>query len=173
MLKVCSLSSAERQLGIVDMPVESAIKTRRDVNSARNIGNARRGFDEIFSSSRAVQEAREGDNDTRKLADISRARRVVQIRGRHVVRNAGTELGVDDPPTRRCVVPKANYISAMSIWRVGRSKPDWTSNWVTGTPSPRIMRPRPSSAMTIAAVRSSSFSRFSSSSKYALASSNS
>lgn len=72
------------------MPVESAIKTRKEVSSAKNSGSARRGFDEMFSSSNEVHEAKAGDSKARKFAEISRAKRVEHICGKEVLRKPWT-----------------------------------------------------------------------------------
>ena len=89
------------------MPVESAIRTRRDVRPARKTGSARRGLDAIFSSSRHVQAWREKGRALRKLAEMSRQSSVVEIGGMTWVRNAGTAFGVLDDPINKCVVPAA------------------------------------------------------------------
>ena len=108
MLRVCSLSSSLKVSGRVLIPVESAIRTRRDVRWERKTGRTRRGLDARFSSSRHVHEARAGGTATRKLADMSRARRVLQICGRVFARKKGIAFGVLDEPTSRCVVPGRN-----------------------------------------------------------------
>ena len=89
-LRVWSFWSSARGPGIVEIPVESAIKTRKDVNSHRNSGRARRGLDEIFSSSKEVHVAKAGDNKARKFADISSAKSVEHICGSEELRKAGT-----------------------------------------------------------------------------------
>ena len=98
--------NAERGAGMVEIPVESASSTRSEVNCARNSGSARSGFAEILSSSRDPHEAKAGESETRKFAEISSANNVELIWGSIVVKKAGTELGVLDPPTRRCVIPE-------------------------------------------------------------------
>ena len=100
-----SFSRAENGAGSVEMPVESAISRRRDVKCARNSGNTRSGFDEIFSSSRHEQSASAGESETRKFAEMSSARSVLLNWGSADVRKDGTELGVLDPPISRCVIP--------------------------------------------------------------------
>lgn len=52
MLSVCSLSSAARAEGSVVIPVESAMRTRREVRLAMKTGRARIGLEEMLSSSR-------------------------------------------------------------------------------------------------------------------------
>lgn len=106
MPRVCNFSSADNEGGIVDIPVESASKTRSVVKCARNSGTTRSGFAEILSSSKQAHEAKAGESDTKKLAEMSSARSVEPICGTIVVKKAGTELGVLDPPTNRCVIPE-------------------------------------------------------------------
>ena len=112
---VWSLSRSTRVSGSVVMPVESAMRTRRFNKSARNTGRTRSGFDPTFNSSRFSQTARTGGKAPRKLAEMSRARRLRAICGRVEVRKEGTELGVVDDPIRRCVVPveKAEIFSKL------------------------------------------------------------
>jgi hypothetical protein len=81
------------------------MSTRRDVSSDRKTGSTRRGLDAMFNSSRLAQVARQGGSAPRKLADMSRARRVVEMEGIVFVRNEGIAFGVVDDPIRRCVVP--------------------------------------------------------------------
>lgn len=87
--------------GNVLMPVESAIRTRRFVRSARKTGRTRRGFDAMFNSSRLVQRAKTGGNAPKKLADMSRARSEEQIGGMLLVKNEGMAFGVLEEPMRR------------------------------------------------------------------------
>lgn len=87
------------------MPVESAIKTRREVRPARNTGSARRGLDAIFSSSRHTHACKAVGRATRKFAEMSRQSNVVAMGGMTLDKNAGTALGVADDPIKRCVVP--------------------------------------------------------------------
>ena len=75
------------------------LTSRRDVKCARNSGNTRNGFAEIFSSSRHEHVASAGESETRKFAEMSSARSVLLIWGKAVVRKDGTELGVLEPPT--------------------------------------------------------------------------
>ena len=103
--------SAERDAGMVEIPVESASRTRREDNWQRNSGNTRSGFAEILSSSKQLHAARAGESDAKKFAEISSASNDVLIWGSVVVKNDGTELGVLEPPTRRCVVPEPNSVS--------------------------------------------------------------
>jgi hypothetical protein len=100
------------------MPVESAMRTRRFIKSARKTGRTRSGFDPTFNSSRFSQTARTGGKAPRKLAEMSRARRLRAICGRVEVRNEGTELGVVDDPIRRCVVPVEKFLKTLKIKRV-------------------------------------------------------
>ena len=94
---------------MVEIPVESASRTRREDNWQRNSGNTRSGFAEILSSSKQLHAARAGESDAKKFAEISSASNDVLIWGSVVVKNDGTELGVLEPPTRRCVVPEPNF----------------------------------------------------------------
>jgi len=91
--------------GNVLIPVESAIRTRRLAKSARKTGRTRNGLKAMFSSSRFSQTASTGGKAPKKLAEMSKARRVWEIGGRLVVKNAGIALGVLDDPMRRWVVP--------------------------------------------------------------------
>lgn len=59
----------------------------------------------MLSSSRQVHDAKEGGREARKLADMSRARRVELICGSVVERYDGREFGELEPPINRCVVP--------------------------------------------------------------------
>jgi hypothetical protein len=86
-------------------PVESAMRTRRDVNWAMKRGSARRGLEDTFSSSKQMQDSRAGGRAPRKLADMSRANNVVLMVGRTVVRKAGKALGLLEEPMSKCVVP--------------------------------------------------------------------
>lgn len=84
-------------------PAESAIKMRRDRYSEdRKVGRARRGFEEIFSSSRTERVVKEAGNERRKFAEISNARRVVDKFGNVVKRRDGNETVV--PPAERKIV---------------------------------------------------------------------
>ena len=105
MLRLCSLSRALNWLGRVLIPVESAIRTFREMREERNKGSARRGLDAMFSSSKQMHEASAGGRATKKLAEISRARRVVVICGSELVRKEGTAFGVVDDPMSKWVVP--------------------------------------------------------------------
>lgn len=87
------------------IPVESAMRTRRDVKCAMKRGRARRGLKETFSSSKQTQDSKAGGRATRKLAEMSRANNVVLMVGRTVVKNAGKAPAVREDPMSRCVVP--------------------------------------------------------------------
>ena len=87
------------------MPVESAMRTRNELKCDKKTGITRSGFDAMLSSSRQEQEARAGGTATRKLADMSRARRVLEICGKVLAKKVGTAFGVLDEPTSKCVVP--------------------------------------------------------------------
>ena len=106
MLKVWSLSNTERDAGIVEIPVESTTNTRSDVRWAKNSGITRSGFAEMFNSSKQEHEAKAGESEARKFAEMSRAKSVELIWGMVFVRKVGTEFGVLEPPTNRCVVPE-------------------------------------------------------------------
>ena len=67
-------------------PVESAMRTRRDVNSAMKRGRARRGLEDTFSSSKQKQDSRAGGRALRKLAEMSRANNVVLMVGKTLVK---------------------------------------------------------------------------------------
>ena len=86
---------------MVEIPVESASRTRREGNWQRNSGITRSGFAEILSSSKQLHAANAGDSDAKKFAEISSAKREVLICGRIAVKKDGTALGVLEPPTRR------------------------------------------------------------------------
>ena len=86
---------------MVEIPVESASSTRRDVSCERNSGSARSGFAEILSSSKQLHVANAGDRDAKKLAEISNASNDVLICGSTAVKNDGPALGVLEPPTKR------------------------------------------------------------------------
>ena len=73
MLMVCKRSSSTRASGRVEIPVESAMRTRRLVNSARKTGRTRRGLDATLSSSRHSQTASTGGKALRKFAEMSKA----------------------------------------------------------------------------------------------------
>lgn len=88
---------------------DDASRSRREVNCERNSGSARSGFAEILSSSKQLHAARAGDSDAKKFAEMSSASNDVLMRGSVAVKNDGTELGVLEPPTRRCVVPETNF----------------------------------------------------------------
>ena len=105
-LRVCNLSSSLNVSGRVLIPVESAIRTRSDVKWDKNTGRTRSGFDAMFNSSRQWHEASAGGTATRKLADMSRASKVLQIIGSVLAKKAGIAFGVLDDPTSMCVVPK-------------------------------------------------------------------
>jgi hypothetical protein len=105
MLRVCSLSNALKGAGRVVIPVESAMRTRREVNCVIKRGRARRGLLETFSSSKQTQDSRAGGRAPRKLVEMSRASNVVLIVGRTVVRNEGKALAVIEDPISKCVVP--------------------------------------------------------------------
>src|SRR6266702_778186 len=64
-LRVCSLSRALKGAGRVVIPVESAMRTRRDVKCAMKRGRARRGLKETFSSSKQTQDSKAGGRATR------------------------------------------------------------------------------------------------------------
>lgn len=96
------------------IPVESAMRTRRDVKLARKIGKTRRGLDAMLSSSRFIQDARIGGKETRKLAETSSASNVSVICGNVVERKLGTAFGVVELPIKRWVVPERN-IQIISI----------------------------------------------------------
>lgn len=104
-LSVCSLSSAFSDSGKVLIPVESTMRTRRDVSLERNSGRARIGFEAMFSSSRFKQAARAGGKAPRKFAEISRASRVLAMVGKVLLRKDGTLFGVLDEPISKWVVP--------------------------------------------------------------------
>jgi hypothetical protein len=91
---------------MVEIPVESASNTRSEVNCAKNSGRARSGFAEILSSSKHTHAANAGDKEAKKFADMSNANNDVLMCGIVAVRKDGTELGVLEPPTRRCVTPE-------------------------------------------------------------------
>lgn len=61
------------------MPVESAIRTRREVRLDKNEGNTRRGLEAMLSSSRLWHMERVGERAPRKFAETSNAKRVSQI----------------------------------------------------------------------------------------------
>lgn len=63
----------------------------------------------MFSSSRLKQAASAGGRATRKLAEISRASKVIAMEGKVLLRKEGTLLGVFDEPISRCVVPKGRH----------------------------------------------------------------
>ena len=86
MLRVCSLSNTLKGAGSVVSPVESAMRTRRDVNWATKRGRARRGLEETFSSSKQTQDSRAGGRALRKLAEMSRANNVVLMVGKTLVK---------------------------------------------------------------------------------------
>ena len=88
------------------MPVESTMRTRRDVSLVKNSGRARIGLDAMLSSSRLKQAESAGGRATRKLAEISRASSVLAMEGSVVLRKDGTLFGVLDEPISKCVVPK-------------------------------------------------------------------
>ena len=96
-----ALKGAER----VVIPVESDMRTRRDVKCAMKRGRARRGLKETFSSSKKTQDSKAGGSATRKLAEMSSANNVVLMVGRTVVKNAGTAPAVREDPMSKCVVP--------------------------------------------------------------------
>jgi len=98
MLRVCNLSRELRDSERVLIPVESTIRTRKDVSLERNSGSARNGLEAMLSSSRLTQAARAGGSARRKFADMSSARSVLVMCGRVLVRNEGTALGVLDDP---------------------------------------------------------------------------
>jgi hypothetical protein len=104
-LRVCSLSSTLKEDGSVVSPVESAMRTRRDVNWAMKRGRARRGLEDTFSSSKQTQYSRAGGRAPRKLADMSRANNVMLMVGRIVVRKAGKAPGLLEEPISKWVVP--------------------------------------------------------------------
>jgi hypothetical protein len=114
MLSVCSLSSALKGAGRVVIPVESAIRTRREVNCVMKRGRALRGLLDTFNSSKQKQDSRAGGRAPRKLAEMSRASNVVQIGGRTLVKNAGKALGVLEDPMSKCVVPVTRICIKMS-----------------------------------------------------------
>jgi hypothetical protein len=87
------------------IPVESAIKTRKEVRPARKTGRARMGFDAMFNSSRQTQAWSAGGRAPRKFADMSRQSKVVAMGGMTLAKNAGTAFGVLEEPIKRCVVP--------------------------------------------------------------------
>ena len=72
--------------GSVVSPVESAMRTRRDVNSAMKRGRARRGLEDTFSSSKQKQDSRAGGSAPRKLAEMSKANNVVLMVGKTPVK---------------------------------------------------------------------------------------
>lgn len=94
---------------MVEIPVESASKTLREVNCARNSGSTRSGFAEILSSSKQLHATNAGDNDAKKFAEMSSANNDELICGSFAVKNEGTALGVLEPPTSRCVVPETDF----------------------------------------------------------------
>lgn len=106
-LKVCMLASDDSTGGMDETcrPVESAMSTRNEVRLERKAGSARSGFAATLSSSRLTHAASGGGRATRKLAEISNARRVLLMFGSVCVRNAGSEFGVSDDASKRCVVP--------------------------------------------------------------------
>jgi hypothetical protein len=114
MLSVCSLSSARKGAGRVVIPVESAIRTRREANCVIKRGRARRGLLDTFSSSKQRQDSRAGGRALRKLAEMSRASNVVPMTGRTLVRNDGKALAVLEDPMSKCVVPVPRTYVKMS-----------------------------------------------------------
>jgi len=104
-LRVCNFSSALKALGRVVRPVESAMSTRRDAKFAMKTGSALSGLDETLSSSRFIHDSSAGGRALRKLADMSRASKVLLIMGKLFVIREGKALGVLEEPTRRWVVP--------------------------------------------------------------------
>lgn len=67
--------------GKVEIPVESAIRTCKDVKYDRNAGRTRKGFEAMFNSSKLWQTPKAGGRATRKLAEMSRASNVKEIWG--------------------------------------------------------------------------------------------
>lgn len=111
------------------IPVESAMRTRREVRLAMKTGKARIGLAEMLSSSRERQSWRAGGRATRKLRAMSRATRVVEMRWSVRVRKGGRALGVLEEARRRWVVPASCCHNEFSVPKVD----DWGNEqiWVS------------------------------------------